>query len=275
MKKIAGLLAVVFLLLPFVSFAEVKLGLLPRLPEQEMVEMFTPLAKYLEKEIGQKVTIVVPKNFDAFTKMAIAGEFDLGYANPYIYVLIKKDVPAAEPLALAAEPKIGTRFKGIIFVRKDKPVKSVNDLKGKKIAFMDPGSAGAYLVQMLMLKEAGISKAEITLVFVKKPAAVAEAVLFGKADAGGIRADDLEKVPNSNEFRVIGTSSPIPNFPLFATKKADKAVTAKVRDALLKLKPGTAKAFPVLGPAKIEGFVPITDKDFDLIREAAGAAGAL
>ncbi len=275
MKKIAGLLAVVFLLLPFVSFAEVKLGLLPRLPEQEMVEMFTPLAKYLEKEIGQKVTIVVPKNFDAFTKMAIAGEFDLGYANPYIYVLIKKDVPAAEPLALAAEPKIGTRFKGIIFVRKDKPVKSVNDLKGKKIAFMDPGSAGAYLVQMLMLKEAGISKAEITPVFVKKPAAVAEAVLFGKADAGGIRADDLEKVPNSNEFRVIGTSSPIPNFPLFATKKADKAVTAKVRDALLKLKPGTAKAFPVLGPAKIEGFVPITDKDFDLIREAAGAAGAL
>ena len=275
MKKIIVLLSLFFLLLPAVAFSEIRLGLLPRLPEQEMVEMFTPLAKYLEKEIGQKVTIVVPKDFDAFTKMAIAGEFDLGYANPYIYVLIKKDVPAAEPLALAAEPKIGTRFKGILFVRKDKPVKSVNDLKGKKIAFQDPGSAGAYLVQMLMLKEAGISKTEITPVFVKKRDAVADAVLFGKADAGGIREDDLEKVPNSDEFRVIGTSAWVTNFPLFATKKADAAVTAKVRDALLKLKPGTAKAFPVSGPAKIEGFVPTTDKDFDLIREAARAAGAL
>ncbi|MDA8214014.1 MAG: phosphate/phosphite/phosphonate ABC transporter substrate-binding protein [Nitrospiraceae bacterium] len=274
MKKTAILFAMIFLLLPIMAFSEVKLGLLPRLPEQEMVEMFTPLAKYLEKEIGQKVTLVVPKDFDAFTKMAIGGEFDLGYANPYIYVLIKKDVPAAEPLALAAEPKIGTKFRGIIFVRKDKPIKSVKDLKGKKIAFMDPGSAGAYLVQMLMLKEAGISKGEITPVFVKKPAAVAEAVLFGKADAGGIRADDLEKVPNSNEFRVLGTSSPIPNFPLFATKKADKAVVIKVRDAILKLKPGAAKTFPVLGPTKIEGFVPTTDKDFDLMREAARAAGA-
>ncbi len=275
MKKTALLLAMVFLFLPVLVFAEVKLGLLPRLPEQEMLEMFTPLAKYLEKEIGQKVTLVVPKDFDAFTKMAIAGEFDLGYANPFIYVLVKKDVLAAEPLALAAEPKIGTRFKGIIFVRKDNPVKNIKDMKGKKIAFVDPGSAGAYLMQMLMLKEAGISKAEIMPVFVKKRDAVAEAVLLGKADAGGIREDDFEKVPNSTEFRVVGTSAWIPNFPLFTTKKIDKAVAAKVREALLKLKPGTAKAFPILGPAKIEGFVATTDKDFDLMREAARAAGAL
>lgn len=274
MKKMVLLLSLFFLLLPAMAFSEIRLGLLPRLPEQEMVEMFTPLAKHLEKEIGQKVTIVVPKDFDAFTKMSIAGEFDLGYANPYIYVRIKKDAPVAEPLALAAEPKVGTKIRGILFVRKDKPIKSVKDLKGKKIAFMDPGSAGAYLVQMLMLKEAGISKAEITPVFVKKRDAVADALLFGKADAGGIREDDLDKVPNSNEFRTIGTSAWIPNFPLFTTKKIDKAVAAKVREALLKLKPGTAKAFPILGPAKIEGFVATTDKDFDLMREAARAAGA-
>ncbi len=274
MKKTIFLLLLFFLLSPAMAFSEVRLGLLPRLPEQEMIEMFTPLAKYLEKEIGQKVTIVVPKDFDTFTKMAIAGEFDLGYANPYIYVLIKKDVPAAEPLALAEEPKIGKRFKGILFVRKDKLVKSVNQLKGKKIAFQDPGSAGAYLVQMLMLKQAGINKAEINPVFVKKRDAVADAVLFGTTDAGGIREDDLEKVPNSNEFRVIGTSEWIPNFPLFATKKLGEAVTAKVKAGLLKLKPGTAIAFPVSGPAKLEGFVSVTDKDFDLIRAAARAAEA-
>jgi len=274
MKKTIFLLLLFFLLSPAMAFSEIRLGLLPRLPEQEMVEMFTPLAKYLEKEIGQKITIVVPKDFDAFTKMAIAGEFDLGYANPYIYVLVKKDVPAAEPLALAEEPKIGTRFKGILFVRKDKPVKSVSQLKGKKIAFQDPGSAGAYLVQMLMLKQAGINKAEIKPAFVKKRDAVADAVLFGMADAGGIREDDLEKVPNCNEFRVIGTSEWIPNFPLFATKKLDGAVTAKVKAGLLKLKPGTASAFPVSGPAKLEGFVSVTDKDFDLIRAAARAAEA-
>lgn len=275
MKNVLLLLSLLFLIAPAMAYSEIRLGLLPRLPEQELVEMFTPLAKYLEKEIGQKVTLVVPKDFDTFTKMGIAGEFDLGYANPYIYVLIRKDLPATEPLALTVEPKIGTKFKGILFVRKDKPVKSVADLKGKKIAFQDPGSAGAYLVQMLMLKEAGIGKEEITTIFVKKRDAIAEAVLFEKADAGGIREDDLEKVPNSTEFRVLGTSAGIPNFPLFSTIKAEKAVAAKVKEALLKLKPGTAKTFPITGPAKIEGFVPVTDQDFDLIREAARASGVL
>ncbi len=157
----------VFLFLPVVSFAEIKFGLLPRFPEQEMIEMFTPLAKYLEKETGQKIALVVPKDFDSFTKMAIAGEFDLGYANPFIYVLIKKDALTTEPLGLAAEPKIGTTIKGILFVRKDKPIKSIKDLKGKKVAFMDPGSAAAYLVQMYMLKESGIGKEDITPVLLR------------------------------------------------------------------------------------------------------------
>jgi phosphonate transport system substrate-binding protein len=273
MKKLL-LATVVFLLcLPVASIAEIKLGLLPRFPEAEMTEMFTPLAKHLEKETGQKVVLVIPKDFDAFTQSAIAGEFDLAYANPFIYVRIKKVAPAAHPLALAAEPRIGTRIKGILFTRSDKPYKTVKDLRGKKIAFMDPGSAAAYLIQMQMFREAGIAKADITIDFVKKPAAVAEAVLFGKADAGGIREDDLEKVPNSSEFRVLGTSMPIPNFPLFATKKINATAEAKITEALLKLKAGSAKTFPILGPAKIDGFVATSDKDFDILREAARAAG--
>lgn len=274
MKKMLFPLVVTLVLLPSMLFADMKLGLLPRLPESEMIEMFTPLAKYLEKETGQKVSLVVPKDFDTFTKMAVAGEFDLGYANPFIYIMIKKETPAAEPLALAVEPKIGTKFRGILFVRNDKPIKAVKDLKGKKIAFMDPGSAGAYLVQTLMLKEAGVTRESFTPLFVKKRDAVAEAVLMGKADAGGIREDDLEKVPNAGEFRVLGTSVWVPNFPLFTTKKADKSTAAKVREALLKLKPKAAKTFPVLGPTKIEGFVATKDQDYDPMREAAKAAGA-
>lgn len=275
MKKPLLATVVLLLCLPVMAFAEIKLGLLPRFPEQEMIEMFSPLARYLEKETGQKVALVIPEDFDAFTQKAISGEFELAYANPYVYIRINKAAPAAHPLALAAEPKIGTKIKGILFTRSDKPYKAVKDLKGKKIAFMDPGSAAAYLIQMQMLKEAGIAKTDISPDFVKKPANVAEAVLFGKAEAGGIREDDLEKVPNNNEFRVLGTSKPIPNFPFFATKKIDAATEMKITEALLKLKAGSAKTFPILGPAKIDGFVATWDKDFDILREAAKAAGVM
>ena len=46
--------------------AEIKLALLPRLSAMEMNAMFTPLAEYLSKETGEKVSLVIPKDFEAF-----------------------------------------------------------------------------------------------------------------------------------------------------------------------------------------------------------------
>ena len=43
-----------------------------------------------------------------------------------------------------------------VFVRKDSDIKSIADLKGKKIAFVDPSSASGYIYAGAMLKDAGI-----------------------------------------------------------------------------------------------------------------------
>lgn len=275
MKKfIFLLLMVIFLISPIVGHAaEIKLGLLPRLPEREMVEMFTPFARYLERETGIKVTLVVPKDFDTFTKMAIAGEFDLAYANPLIYVQVKKATPEIEPLSMTSEPGEGTALKGVIIARADSPISSVKDLRGKKISFVDRGSAAGYIAQMLELQKAGIKKHEITITFAGRPAGVAEAVREGLADAGGMPLRPFERLPYKHLLKVIGTTTDLPNWPLFTTKKTDKAVAEKIKAATLKLSPGL-RSLPIVGAARIEGFVPTTDKDFDIMREAARAAGA-
>ena len=91
------------LMMPATGFAaEIKFGLLPRLPEKELLPMFTPLAKHLEKETGMKVILVIPKDFDTYTKQAIAGDFDIGFTNPNIYITAKRASPEVEPLALAS-----------------------------------------------------------------------------------------------------------------------------------------------------------------------------
>jgi ABC-type phosphate/phosphonate transport system substrate-binding protein len=83
MKRMVCWIVAVALLCPAAALgAEIKFGLLPRLPEKELVDMFSPLAKYLEKETGSKVTLVIPKDFDTYTKEAIAGSYDLGFTNP-------------------------------------------------------------------------------------------------------------------------------------------------------------------------------------------------
>lgn len=275
-KNVVLFLLLALLLIPLSSFgAELKFGLLPRLAEKEMVEGFTPLVKHLEKELGVKVTLVVPKDFDTWTKDAKAGAYDIAYTNPFLYVLVKKAVKEAEPLAIASEPDSGKQLLGTIIVKKDSAIKSIKDLKGKTVAATDPGSAGAYLVQMLMLQKDSVKKDDVKIIFEKKRDPVADAVLAGKADAGFIRDDDVEKLKaGADKFRKLGVSDPIPNWTILIAKKMDPAMAKKIKDVLLKLKPGDLKSLAVLAPAKIDGFVPTSDKEFAVMIEAAKAAGA-
>jgi phosphonate transport system substrate-binding protein len=109
LKRFVLFLLLAIVLLPVTSFAaELKFGLLPRLSEKEMVEGFTPFAKHLEKELGVKVTLVVPKDSDTWTKEAKAGAYDIAYTNPYLYVVVKKAVKDAVPIVIASEPDSGS-----------------------------------------------------------------------------------------------------------------------------------------------------------------------
>ncbi len=259
--------------------AEIKFGILPRLSAVELTQMFNPLADYLAKETGEKVMLVIPKDFSAFKDVVKAGQVDIAFANPLIYVELKKE-GNLEPLALSSEFKSGTRFRGIIIARKDSGIEKLNDLKGKKLIFVDKDSAAGYIFQMLLLSKAGLDvKKDFTqLPFAKKHDNVTMAVFNKAADAGGIREDDLEKMKDKvdlSQLKIIGYTDYFPNWPVFAAPKLNKATAEKIRAALLKLKPNDPQSEAVLGTARLNGFAPVADKDYDNLRKAAAVAGAL
>jgi phosphonate transport system substrate-binding protein len=257
--------------------AEIKLAILPRLSAVELHAMFTPLAEYLTKEAGEKVSVVIPQDFDAFKAAVKSGQPDLGFANSLIYIQLKRDADVA-PLALSAELKAGTKFRGIIITRKDSGLEKLQDLKGKRLIFVEKDSAAGYIFQMLLLSKAGLDvhKDFTTLPFAKKHDNVTMAVFNKAADAGGIREDDLEKMKGKvdlSQIRIVGYSDYFPNWPLFATSKLQKEAAARIQAALLKLKPNDPQSAKVLGPAQLAGFVPVTDKDYDQLRQAAKLVG--
>jgi phosphonate transport system substrate-binding protein len=259
--------------------AEVRLGILPRLSAVELYDMFNPLALYLSKETGEKVCLVIPRDFDAFKAAARAGQIDVGFANPLIYVQLKKEM-LLDPLALASETKAGPRFRGVIIARKDSAIRSIGDLRGKRLVFVEKSSAAGYIFQMMTLTSAGLDvKMDfVTLPFAKKHDVVVKAVFNGAADAGGLREDDLEKLKGSldlSQIRIVAYTDYYPNWPLFAAPTLRKELSEKLRQALLKLKPGSTPARQILGPAQLTGFVPVSDQDYDGLRQAAMAAGAL
>jgi phosphate/phosphite/phosphonate ABC transporter binding protein len=277
-SALAGIIGVVLMLFVFdgTVLADIKLGILPRLSAVEMYTMFKPLARYLSKETGEKISIVIPKDFDAFKTAVKSGHMDLGFSNSLIYVKLKRELPI-EPLAVAAERK-GTRFRGIIVVRKDSGIKTVRDLRGKKLVFVEKESAGGYVFQMMFLKKAGMDiHQDFTLLpFAKKHDNVIVAVFNRAADAGGIREDDLEKMKGKvdlAQLTVIARTDYFPNWPLFAAPSLKKDAADRVRAALVKLKQNDPRTAKVLGTAKLAGFAPVSDSDYDELREAAKLAG--
>ncbi len=282
MKTVMTVVLVVAAFIAFgagVASAEIKFGTLPRLSAPELQAMYSPLAEYLSRETGEKVTIVIPKDFNAFKDAVKTGQMDVGFANPLIYVQAK-EMSNIEPLALSSEVKSGTRFRGIIIVRKDSGFNKIQDLKGKKFVFMDKDSAAGYIFQMLLLSKAGfdVNKDISLLPFAKKHENITTAVFNKTADAGGIREDELEKMKGKldiSQIRIVGYTDYFPNWPFFATPKLKPEMAAKIRTALLKLKPNDPQNENILGPARLTGFIPIIDKEYDELRKAAKVAGAL
>jgi phosphonate transport system substrate-binding protein len=203
----------------------------------------------------------------------------MGFSNPVIYVQLKQNTNLA-PLSLSAEKKAGTRFRGLIIARKDSGIEKVQDLKGKKMVFVDEDSAAGYIFQMLILSKAGmdVKRDFIRLPFAKKHDNVILAVFNKAADAGGIREDDLDKMKDKvdlSAIRIVAYTDYFPNWPVYAAPRLNKNTADKIRAALLKLKPNDAGSDAIVGAANLTGFVPVSDKDYDLLRQAARLVGAL
>lgn len=259
--------------------AEIKFGTVPRLSVPELQAMFNPLAEYLTREIGEKVTLVIPKNFDAVKEAVIAGHMDIGFVNPLIYIQIK-DKFNIEPLALSSEVKSGTRLRGIIIVRKDSGITKLQDLKGKKFSFVDDDSPAGHIFQKLLLSRAGfnVEKDIIMLPYGKTHENVTMAVFNKIADAGGVREEQLDKMKvtlDVSQLKIVGYTDYFPNWPFFASGKLKKETRDKIQAALLKLKPNDPKNEKILGLARLTGFIPVTDKEYDDLRAAAKLVGAL
>lgn len=266
------------MLFNFAAQAQVKIGILPRLSTSELLKMFTPLANQLEKQIGQKVELVIPKDFATYYEMLKKGQFDYCYSNPNVYIMARSELGSGvEPMVIAVESGTGKTFTGCFLVKKGSPIKKISDIKGKKILFVDEKSAGAYMSQLYTLKKSGMTKKDFSILpFAKKHTNVAIAIQNGAADVGGIRTADFKKIQsdvNIPDVVILSESEAIPNWPFYSLPHSKKETTAKVKKALLEISQNAALR-GVLKDANLDGLVTATDADFNVMRKVSDAVKA-
>jgi len=231
--------------------------------------------EYLAQTTGLTIRQVFPDTFDEHMHMVGRGLIDLTFSNPFIYVKIA-DRYGARAFARIVEEQGKENFRGQIICRADNPnIKTLADLKGKRLIAVDPTSAGGFLYPWSWVLENGLRKedfAEIT--FAPGPGGKQEkvvmAVYSGKYDVGMIREGTLKILADKidlKQIRVLAYSPWYPGWVYAARNGLDPAIAAKIKKALLALNSNNPEHKAILEKAGFIAVISAEDKDFDPVRQ--------
>ncbi|MBU9723463.1 MULTISPECIES: PhnD/SsuA/transferrin family substrate-binding protein [Bacillaceae] len=201
-------------------------------------------------------------------------QVDIILSGPSEYVLTKSAVPTAEPLAAVERDAYHTVF----IVAEDSEFKTLEDLKGHKIAMKDTGSTSGHIGPSSILIDAGFDLDRDVNILLLGGASV-EALKSGEVDAvgDGIRVfNKMVEEDGEGVWRLLHEGPPLPQDPFVANPNLPESFKAEFKRVLLENQEEILNA--ILNHednnkyinAKI---VEISDADYDLMRETYSTLG--
>lgn len=246
------------------------LGVFPRRNATVTYKLFKPLAGYLSERLHRDVRLVTAKNFATFWQGVVKQKYDIVHYNQYDYV--KSHKAYGYQVILKNEEFGQDALAGSIVVRKDSGITSVQDLKGKRIAFGGgPKAMISYIVPVYLMQQAGLDKVDYQESFAKNPPNAVLSMYFHQVDAAGAgdKVFDLKMVAskaNVDEMTHLITSKPIAHLPWAVKPGMSEALRDKIQQALLELN-DTEHGRAILKKAQLTGIRTATDADYDPHRD--------
>lgn len=249
-----------------------KVALLPDENASELIKRNEPLKNYLEAKLDKKVQLIVTTDYSSMIEAMRFGRIDLAYFGPLSYVLAKSksDIEPFAAMVIDGKPT----YRSVIIANVDSGVESYTDLKGRKMAYGDRASTSSHLIPKTVLVEAGLkADDDYEQHFVGTHDAVAVNVANGNADAGGLSEVIFKHVSeigliDASKVRVLGYSGEFPQYPWAMRSNLDADLKERISDAFVSLEDKE-----VLSNFKAEGFAPIEDADYDVIRDMGKLLG--
>ncbi|MBE3595901.1 MAG: phosphate/phosphite/phosphonate ABC transporter substrate-binding protein [Hydrogenibacillus sp.] len=249
---------------------EIVVGLIPSQEAQSLQDKAKPLAGMLSKYLGITVKTYVGTDYTATIEAIGAKQVDVGMFGPQSYVLAH-DKGYADVL-LASIRNGSKTYRSQIVVANDSPIRSIKDLKGKKIAFVDPASTSGYVYPVAMLKEAGLdTDKDVKLIEAGGHDKTILALLRGDVDAA-FSFDDARTVVEKSDpdvmkkTRILAKSDPIPNDVMSVRSDLSNYWRAKIKEAfkLVSLTDEGKKELKAI--YNIDGFADASDSEYDVVR---------
>lgn len=241
---------------------------------------------YLSKALGQAVRVNILPDYEALSPALLSRQVDAAWLTPIMFVLAHAANPDVKAL-MKARRNGASFYRTAFIVKKDSPIKSLPELRGKRVAWVARTSASGYLFPRALLARVGQDPNTFfasELIAGTHPA-VCKAVRDGTADVGAtladqpvpgkeFQADGCFDSPPISDFRVVAATEPIPNDVIAVRPGLDAKVIAAVSNALSHMG-DTPEGKKVLTDAfRVEAWAPVADQDFAPVEQVLNAVPA-
>jgi phosphonate transport system substrate-binding protein len=253
------------------------------IPEEaatEQVRKFTPLAAYLEKQMGMKVEFTPVSDYPAAVEALVNKKVDLVWFGGFTHV--QAQLRSGGKIIPVAQREEDTQFRSVFIAKTDSGIKTLADMKGKQVSFGSQSSTSGHLMPRSFLLQAGVDpdKDFRRVAYSGAHDATIAAVASGKVQAGALNISVWEKFVadkkvDTAKVRAFYTTPPYYDYNWTVHADMPAALREKLTQALLSLSRDSTEGKQILDLQRATRFVPTRAENYKGIEAAARSAGLL
>jgi phosphonate transport system substrate-binding protein len=246
----------------------------------ELARKFTPLGRYLQKQLGVPVEWTPVTDYAAAVEALVNGKVDLAWFGGFTFIQAKaRSGGQVIPLVQRAEDQ---DFRSVFITGASSSIRSLKDLKGRTFSFGSQSSTSGHLMPRSFLLQAGIDPDRDMgrISFSGAHDATIAAVAGGKVDAGAVNISVWDKFVadhkvDPTQVKVFYTTPPFYDYNWSVSTRMPEAMRERLRKAFLDLSPDTAEGKEILDLQRASRFIPTRPENYQGIEAAARSAGLL
>lgn len=231
----------------------------------ETQERFQAVTDDLSRLLRTPVKVAVMSRYDELQKGLAEQRFALAWVHPTHHAV---RAMTQSGYRLAALTKGYTEYRASFFVNAGSPLKSLADLKGKKIGAPDQDSITSVLVRAAM-RDAGLGQ-ESPVTYVRYQDAVPFMVEHGMVSAGATASSGVLKEWQAKGGTVVASSKPVPIKLMLVSGKAPAGTLERVTEYFTGLEQQARDGKARLDALRVSGFVPFDEEPLKAIGKWLG-----
>ena len=212
-------------------------GVHPLHNPKRLFEVYQPMVDYINSHLtDSELRLEASRDYPAYDKKLFARHFHFSLPNPYQTVTSLK-----HGYKIFGKMGDDENFRGIILVRKDSNIKSVDDLKGKNVSYPAPTALAATMMPQWFLYENGLNiNKDITNSYVGSQESSIMNVFLGKSIAASTwpppwRAFIKERPEIAEQVMIKWQTPPLPNNGLVVRDDVPKDIVDIVSSIIFAL----------------------------------------